>query len=120
MNYTQILNHVKTGDKQSVKTRELLRDLYSKVDEQYSKQFKKSITGFCFGEIDDIPMGERLSILENRFFGKSIVEVDITHNPDNYDRNRIVVKQDRPDLVSTVEQVLISQNIAYQVKRESE
>ena len=119
MNYTQVLDYLKTGDTEAVRTREMLRSLYSIVNEQYPKQFKKSISGICFAEIDDVPMGDRLIIKENKFLGKPVVEVDITHHLSSYDRNQIMVRQDRPDLIVSIEQFLTDQNIPYRLRRET-
>lgn len=100
--------------------RKLLRELYFSVTQKYPRQFKKSLTRFCFEEIDDTPMGRRLIVKDKGFFGKPVVEVDITDSPSSYDRNQLVIKQDRTYLVATVKQFLENRKIPYNLRTQIE
>ena len=66
-------------------------------------------------DINEEPMGERLTIKEN---GGIILKVDKSYEKEDNLRNQIIIFEDKSDLVSIVRGFLEGNNISYVVSRQ--
>ncbi len=113
MRFREILDYLCTFDGQAVEKRSFLRGLCAEVNRQHPRQFKFSFSPFSFGEIDDEPVGERLTIRERRFLGKKLIELDIPYSPQKADRCCLVVNREGYFLGELVREYLSERNISF-------